>query len=201
MALNPTRCTNLLCVVAVSWLVLGYLLHSTGELCLSPVGLSMITRLSPKILVSTMMGAWFLATALSQYLAGIISQFTGAEHSGGEAGGIPIPKDTVSVYGNVFGLIAIAAMTSGFICLILAPMLKAWTHPEAPEDHAGGAGGPNFLRLHRMVVSPNRSGPSSLSGLIDKLWTRAPTYSAAQAWPASWYAVSSSVSSAIAEMN
>ena len=128
-------------MVAVAWLILGYVLHSTGELCLSPVGLSMITRLSPKILVSTMMGAWFLATALSQYLAGIISQFTGAEHSGGEGGGIPIPKETVSVYGNVFGLIAIAAMVSGVICLVLAPMLKAWTHPEVPEESAGGGSG------------------------------------------------------------
>lgn len=128
-------------MVGVVWLILGYVLHSTGELCLSPVGLSMITRLSPKILVSTMMGAWFLATALSQYLAGIISQFTGVEHSGGDATSIPVPKETVGVYGNVWGLIAIAAIVSGFVCLLLSPMLKAWTHPEAPEDHAGGRGG------------------------------------------------------------
>ena len=40
------------------------MLQTTGELCISPVGLSMITKLSPKILVSTVMGAWFLATAL-----------------------------------------------------------------------------------------------------------------------------------------
>ena len=60
----------------MSWLCLGYLLHTTGELCLSPVGLSMVTRLSPAKLVSTVMGGWFLATAFSQFLAAIIAQFT-----------------------------------------------------------------------------------------------------------------------------
>ncbi|RPH79724.1 MAG: MFS transporter, partial [Planctomycetaceae bacterium] len=63
-------------MVSVEWLLLGYLVQTLGELCLSPVGLSMVTKLSPATLVSTVMGAWFLATAFSQYLAGIISQFT-----------------------------------------------------------------------------------------------------------------------------
>lgn len=117
-------------MVNLWWLVLGYGLHTTGELCLSPVGLSMITKLSPKILVSTMMGAWFLATAFSQYLAAIISQFTGVSHGSGEEAGIPIPLDTVHVYGNVFGKIAVAAAICGFACLILSPLLKAWMHED-----------------------------------------------------------------------
>jgi dipeptide/tripeptide permease len=50
-------------MVAVGWLLLGYLIQTLGELCLSPVGLSMVTKLSPMRLVSTVMGAWFLATA------------------------------------------------------------------------------------------------------------------------------------------
>ncbi len=121
-------------MVAVFWLVLGYVLHTTGELCLSPVGLSMITKLSPKILVSTVMGAWFLATAFSQYLAAIISQFTGVSHGGENESAIPIPLETVHVYGGVFGKIAIAAMASGAICLLLSPILKAWMHADHPED-------------------------------------------------------------------
>ncbi len=52
-------------MVGLEWLFLAYLLHTTGELCLSPVGLSMVTRLSPVYLVSTVMGTWFLATAFS----------------------------------------------------------------------------------------------------------------------------------------
>lgn len=128
-------------MVAVSWLVLGYALHTTGELCLSPVGLSMITKLSPKILVSTMMGAWFLATAFSQYLAAIISQFTGVSHGGGDENVIPVPLETVHVYGDVFKQIFIAGMISGGICLVLSPLLKKWMHTELPEGDAAPSGG------------------------------------------------------------
>jgi POT family proton-dependent oligopeptide transporter len=128
-------------IVAVSWLVLGYVLHTTGELCLSPVGLSMITKLSPKILVSTVMGAWFLATAFSQYLAAIISQFTGVSHGGGDENLIPVPLETVNVYGDVFKQIAIAAIICSCICLALSPLLKAWMHEGKPEDGEPAVGG------------------------------------------------------------
>jgi POT family proton-dependent oligopeptide transporter len=114
-------------MVAVEWLVLGYLLHTTGELCLSPVGLSMVTRLSPAQLVSTVMGTWFLATAFSQYLAAIISQFTGVSDAAG-AGATPVPLATLHVYGDVFGKIAIAGLVSAAICFALVPWLKRWTH-------------------------------------------------------------------------
>jgi POT family proton-dependent oligopeptide transporter len=117
-------------IVAIGWLLFGYLLHTTGELCLSPVGLSMITRLSPAQLVSTVMGGWFLATAFSQLLAAIIAQFTGI--SGGGDGGVialPVPRETVAVYGGVFLVIAISAVASGAICLVLSPLLKYWMHP------------------------------------------------------------------------
>lgn len=117
-------------MVLASWLVLGYLLHTTGELCLSPVGLSMITKLSPAQLVSTMMGNWFLATAFSQYLAAIIAQFTGVGHGTGGVAAVPIPKETVGVYGGVFGNIAIAAIISSVICFVLAPWLKRMMHEE-----------------------------------------------------------------------
>jgi POT family proton-dependent oligopeptide transporter len=116
-------------IVAIGWLLAGYLLHTTGELCLSLVGLSMITRLSPAQLVSTVMGGWFLATAFSQFLAAIIAQFTGV--SGGGEGGVaalPVPLETVTVYGGVFFVIAICAAGCGMICLILSPLLKYWMH-------------------------------------------------------------------------
>ena len=121
-------------IVAVAWLVLGYVLHTTGELCLSPVGLSMIAKLSPKVLVSTVMGAWFLATAFSQYLAAIISQFTGVSHGGGDENIIPVPLETVNVYGDVFKQIAIAAIICSGICFALSPLLKKWMHTDKPED-------------------------------------------------------------------
>jgi POT family proton-dependent oligopeptide transporter len=122
-------------MVAISWLFVGYLLQTTGELCLSPVGLSMVTKLSPTRLVATVMGGWFLATAFSQFLAAIIAQFTGVGHGGdGGAVGIPIPRETVDVYGDVFGKIAIAAMISALICFALSPLLSRWMHTEAVHD-------------------------------------------------------------------
>ncbi len=126
-------------MVMIPWLLLGYLLHTTGELCLSPVGLSMVTKLSPTRIVSTVMGAWFLATAFSNYLAGIIAAFTGvAEGAEGEVM-IPAPSETVGVYGRVFFVIALTAIGSAMICFALAPLLSRWMHPHEdlhvePED-------------------------------------------------------------------
>ena len=114
--------------ISLWWLVLAYLLHTTGELCLSPVGLAMVTKLSPARLVSTVMGSWFLATAFSQYLAAIISQFTGVTHGEGKDAVIPAPVETVNVYGDVFGKIFIATMISAGICFLLVPLLKRWMH-------------------------------------------------------------------------
>ncbi len=117
-------------MVGMGWLLLGYLLHTTGELCLSPVGLSMVTRLSPKKLVSTVMGAWFLATAFSNYLAALIAKLTGVTHGGGE-NVIPPPIETVQVYGDVFGKIALAAALSAAIVFALSPLLTRWMHEDA----------------------------------------------------------------------
>jgi POT family proton-dependent oligopeptide transporter len=121
-------------MVALVWLFTGYLLQTTGELCLSPVGLSMVTKLAPAFLVSTVMGMWFLATAFSQFLAAIIAQFTGVGHGAEEASGIPVPRDTVDIYGDVFGKIAIAAVVSALICFILSPLLTKWMHREVEEN-------------------------------------------------------------------
>jgi POT family proton-dependent oligopeptide transporter len=60
----------------IVWLVLGYLFHTTGELCISPVGLSMITKLAPLRLASLMMGVWFLINFVANTLAGYIGAFT-----------------------------------------------------------------------------------------------------------------------------
>ncbi len=65
-------------------LMFMYLLHTTGELFLSPIGLSMVTKLAPKDLTGSVMGAWFLSFAFANSLAATIAQLTGAE--GGEAG-------------------------------------------------------------------------------------------------------------------
>jgi proton-dependent oligopeptide transporter, POT family len=127
-------------MVGVGWLLVGYLLHTTGELCLSPVGLSMVTKLSPARMVGAVMGAWFLATAFSAYLAGLIATLTGVEHAAGEEASIPAPLETVGVYGDVFGKIAIAALVSAAIVFVLSPLLKKWMHAELNDGPEGGGG-------------------------------------------------------------
>ena len=82
----------------------------------------MVTRLSPTQLVSTVMGGWFLATAFAQLLAATIAQFTGvAASSEGGASVLPVPLETVMVYGNVFFMVAVSAIASGVFCLCLSP--------------------------------------------------------------------------------
>jgi POT family proton-dependent oligopeptide transporter len=126
-------------MVALSWLFLGYLLHTTGELCLSPVGLSMVSKLSPTYLVSTVMGTWFLATAFSQFLAAIIAQFTRVTNVSENSTSVPVPIETLNLYGNVFGNIAVTAILSALICFALSPLLTKWMHKEVQD--LGGAGG------------------------------------------------------------
>jgi POT family proton-dependent oligopeptide transporter len=124
--------------VFMGWLLLGYLLHTTGELCISPVGLSMVTKLSPVRMVATVMGGWFLATAFSNYLAGLIAQLTGVSGEGGEEGAVPPPSETLSAYGDVFFTIAIAAVVSAVLVGALSPILKKWMHESAEEPDVQG---------------------------------------------------------------
>ncbi|MCB9197084.1 MAG: peptide MFS transporter [Flavobacteriales bacterium] len=84
-------------------LVVLYLLHTTGELFLSPIGLSMVTKLAPKQMAGTAMGGWFLSFAMANYLAGGIATLTGGE--GGEElsmeAGLTKYVDTFSTIGYV----------------------------------------------------------------------------------------------------
>jgi proton-dependent oligopeptide transporter, POT family len=122
-------------MVSVFWLLLGLMLHSTGELCLSPVGLSMVTKLSPARIVSTVMGAWFLALGFSSFLAGLIAQLTGVSGGAGEVQVIPPPSGTLHLYGGVFGQIGLVAIGSGVVCLALSPVLSRWMHTELTTEH------------------------------------------------------------------
>jgi len=110
-------------MVPLYWLLLGYLLHTTGELCVSPVGLSMITKLSPGRIVGVMMGSWFLASAMAQYVASLIAQLTGVKGAEDGAAGVPPPPETVMAYGSVFGAIAVIALLIGVAMCAVAPWL------------------------------------------------------------------------------
>ncbi len=110
---------------ALIWLVLIYLLHTTGELCLSPVGLSMVTKLSVARVVGMMMGVWFLASAYANFVAGRIAALTGVETEGGEVvDAAAAAANYIEVYTQV-GLLAIGV---GGALLLVSPWLKRAMH-------------------------------------------------------------------------
>jgi len=87
------------------WLAAVYLFDVVGEMCLSPVGLSMVTKLSPPQVVGVMMGAWFFATSLGNKLAGYISGFFVANE----------PGTLMSLYGGLGVVLLIAAALLGWL--------------------------------------------------------------------------------------
>ncbi|MBX3563254.1 MAG: peptide MFS transporter [Sphingomonas sp.] len=111
--------------VAIWWLAGLYLIHSFAELCISPVGLSMITKLSIARIVGLMMGVWFLSISVAQYVAGVIAQFASVETVGGQVTNLKVSLDT---YTHVFTLIAWWAIGLGVLLLLLSFPLKKWMH-------------------------------------------------------------------------
>lgn len=110
-------------MTAVYFIFLIYWVHTMGELMVSPVGLSAVTKMAPARVVGMTMGAWFLYSGLSNYLAGVIARTTGAETIGGQVTNIAEAKSTyVSVYTNV----AYVAMGIGVFMLIISPIIKKW---------------------------------------------------------------------------
>jgi POT family proton-dependent oligopeptide transporter len=99
--------------VSVGWLLAVYFLHTTGELCLSPIGLSMVTKLAPAQLVSLMMGLWFTAIALANYLAGTLETMLAGWH--------------VSLY---WFLVA-TSTGAGVVLLIISPWIRRLMHGAA----------------------------------------------------------------------
>jgi len=111
--------------VPLFWLVFAYFLHSMGELCLSPVGLSMISKLSVPKLVGMMFGVWLLASSMGQYVAGIVAQMASTETVAGKVINQQVALET---YTGVFWTIGIAGIISGVIVLVLWPILKKGMH-------------------------------------------------------------------------
>jgi POT family proton-dependent oligopeptide transporter len=108
----------------VLFVFLYYLLATTGELCLSPVGLSAMNRLAPSYLASLIMGAWFYMTAVGNFVAGKIGEATGGH--GGE-----MSKEKLLEIYQMFGWISIGAAV---VVLLLARIVKGWMHLDTLED-------------------------------------------------------------------
>jgi POT family proton-dependent oligopeptide transporter len=115
---------GLAAMTPVLFVFLYYLLATTGELCLSPVGLSAMNRLAPSYLASLIMGAWFYMTAVGNFVAGKIGEATGGH--GGE-----MSKEKLLEIYEMFGWISIGAAV---VVLLLSRIVKNWMHLDTLED-------------------------------------------------------------------
>ena len=102
--------------VSPMWLIAVYLLHTIGELSLSPVGLSTITKLSPARMVGAMMGVWFLATSLGNFTAGRVAGFFNSDSAGALL--------------RLFGTVALTTLGAALVLAVLTPFIKRLV----PED-------------------------------------------------------------------
>jgi POT family proton-dependent oligopeptide transporter len=114
-------------MVPVLFIFLIYLFHTTGELCLSPVGLSAMNRLAPAHLASLIMGMWFFASATGNFVAGLIASATGSEAASGEGAGREV---VMAVYSQI-GWIAIGV---GVAVVVISPLIKKLMHLDTLRD-------------------------------------------------------------------
>ncbi|MBB1268342.1 peptide MFS transporter [Shewanella sp. SR44-3] len=103
--------------VALGWLVLAYLLHTTGELCISPIGLSMITKLSAPKIVGLMMGLWFLGSAIAEFIAALL-----AGQASMNIAGITSHQSFSLLYQDIMWI----ALGGALLTFIMSPLLKRW---------------------------------------------------------------------------
>lgn len=99
--------------VSPNWLVAVYAIHTVGELCLSPIGLSMVTKLAPARVGSLAMGLWFFSSAIANYLAGRLESLLEHRH-------VPI-----------YGFLVVSSIGPALLLLALTPLLKKWMHGRA----------------------------------------------------------------------
>jgi POT family proton-dependent oligopeptide transporter len=103
----------------------AYLMQTTGEMCVSPVGLSQMTKLAPPLLISTLMATWFLGTAGAQFVAAKISQLTASDTIGGQ---VLDAGKALATYSHVFGVIGLWGLGAGAVMLVISPWLKKLAH-------------------------------------------------------------------------
>ncbi|WP_282949594.1 MULTISPECIES: peptide MFS transporter [unclassified Sphingopyxis] len=132
----------------VLFVFLYYLLATTGELCLSPVGLSAMNRLAPSYLASLIMGAWFYMTAVGNFVAGKIGEATGGH------GGEMSKAKLLEIY-EMFGWIAIGAAVA---VLLVSPIVKRWMHLDTLRDRDEGLAGVGEAEPQAAGIHPEPKG-------------------------------------------
>jgi POT family proton-dependent oligopeptide transporter len=108
----------------VPWIFLAfcYLLHTTGELCLSPIGLSMVTKLAAEKETGMAMGGWFLSIAMAQYMAGLIAAIASGGGHGPEAGA------AITQYSDTYMMLFLVGLGFGVAYLVAAPLINKLMH-------------------------------------------------------------------------
>jgi POT family proton-dependent oligopeptide transporter len=112
-------------MTAVYYIFLIYWVHTIGELMVSPVGLSAITKLAPARAVGMAMGAWFLFSGLGNYLSGVIAETTGAETIGGQLIDVAAAKAT---YAEVYTEVGYISMAVALAMLVISPLIRKMMH-------------------------------------------------------------------------
>ncbi len=105
-------------VTSLEVFTLAYFVITFGELCLSPIGLSLMTKLSPRPIQGLMMGMWFLASAYGQYVAGLL----GAGMSSADPNATPLMK--LTAYTTGYRQLAVYALICGLVMMALSPLVK-----------------------------------------------------------------------------
>ena len=112
-------------LVPLLTLVFLYMLHTTGELFLSPIGLSMVTKLSPKNMAGTAMGGWFLSFAIANYAGGIIASLTGGH---GDSGETLTAAEGLTKYTDVFSTIGLVLVAFAVVITLFNKPLNKLMH-------------------------------------------------------------------------
>lgn len=113
-------------MVPLIFLVLAYFLHTTGELCLSPVGLSMVTKLSPTRIVGFVMGTWFLSISFAHHLAAFIAKLTAAPEVA--EGHTATALETLPIYADVYWQGTLLIVGAAGLLFILAYPIRKMMH-------------------------------------------------------------------------
>ncbi|MCX6208265.1 MAG: oligopeptide:H+ symporter, partial [Bacteroidetes bacterium] len=107
-------------ITSLGWFTFGWFIITFGELCLSPIGMSLMTKLSPQKLQGVMMGMWFLASAYGQYVAGILGANIATDSKN------KTNLQSLNIYCDGYLQLAIYALIFGTIIIAISPLIKKW---------------------------------------------------------------------------
>ena len=123
LVLNLGRAAAVDAMVPAMFLILLYLLHTLGELTLSPVGLSLVTKLAPAKVVGFMMGFWLLSSSIAHQAGKWISRATEPPE------GVTLtPTESMEFALDVFNKVGLFAIGAGVVLILLSPIIKKWMH-------------------------------------------------------------------------